>query len=140
MNLIQIIKIKKNEYISSTNSKNTEKLKFKNRNKNSLFVNHPFQNYSLTKAKTLNNMSNKSNKSNKYNNKNHINNNTNINNNNTLSPNYSNNIEENNNNNYINKTKQKNVLLNNNVKKLSNITKYKLFHPHKFKKENKDKN
>ena len=111
------------EYFSSINPKFTEKLKLKNRNKNSFLMNNPYQNYSFAKAKTLNNMSIKINKNNIIN----------SNNNNTLNPNYSNNVEDN------NKIKKKYVILNNNKKKLSDNngnTKNRLIQPNKYIKSN----
>ena len=101
------------EYFNSINNKLDEKSKNKrNKNKNSLLI-MPSQNHSLSKTKTLNNISN--------------------NNINTLSQNYSNNIEDNNN-------KIKPNLIKNTIKNKKKLVitngKYKLFQPYKYKKDN----
>ena len=109
--LKKVVSKLESEYFSSVNPKYGDKLRFKNRNKNSLYIN-PSKNHSLSKTKTLNNM-----------------NNNNI---NTLSPNYSNNVDDSN--------KAKTTLIKNTLdskKKSSNkTTKNKLFQSLKYKKDN----
>ena len=109
--LKKVVSKLESEYFSSANPKYGDKLKFKNRNKNSLYINSS-QNHSLSKTKTLNNMSN--------------------NNINTLSPNNTNNVDDSN---KAKPTLLKNAL--NSKKKSSNkTTKNKLFQPLKYKKDN----